>query len=47
VRRTFNAASHIPEELKDFKDCFERKGEYLVIYVPRVIYAGKDEELKK
>ena len=44
VRRTFNAASHIPEELKGFEDCFEWDGEYLVIYVPRVIYRGEDEE---
>ena len=45
MRRTFNAASHIPEELKDFEDCFEWDGEYVVIYVPRVIYTGEDEEL--
>ena len=44
VRRTFNAVSHIPEELKGFEDCFERKGEYLVIYVPRGNYVGEDEK---
>ena len=44
MRRTFNAASHIPEELKDFERYFEWNGEYLVIYVPRVIYVGEDEE---
>lgn len=41
-----NIASHIPEELKDFEEYFERCGEYIVIYVPRVIYAGDDEDLE-
>ncbi len=46
MKRTFNASSHIPEELKEFEDDFEWDGEYLVIYVPRVIYVGEDEELE-
>ena len=44
VRRTFNAESHLPEELKPFADDLEWDGGCLVIYVPRVIYTGKDEE---
>ncbi len=45
VRRTLNIAGHIPEELKGFEEYFERCGEYIVIYIPRVIYNGNDEEL--
>ncbi len=46
VRRTVNIATHLPEELIGFEDYFERCGEFLVIYIPRVIYAGEDEELE-
>ena len=44
VRRTFNAESHIPEELQHLEEYYEWDGGCLVIYVPRVIYTGKDEE---
>ncbi len=46
VKRTVNIASHIPEELKPFEKDFKTKKDYLTIYVPRVIYIGKDEEQK-
>lgn len=46
MRRTVNVASHIPEELKTFEDDFEWQGDYIIIYVPRVIYSGDDEELR-
>ena len=46
MRRTFNAESHIPEELQHLAGFFEWDGGCLVIYVPRVIYTGEDEELK-
>lgn len=46
MRRTFNAASHIPEELVPFDEHFEWEGDYIIIYVPRVIYAGVDKELE-
>ncbi len=45
MRRLFNIASHIPEELKAFEAYFERIGENLVIYVPRVTYKGNNAEL--
>lgn len=45
MRRLFNIASHIPEELIEFEEDFERDGEYLVIYIPRVIYKGEDAKL--
>lgn len=45
VSRMVNIATHIPEELVGFEKYFERRGEYLVIYIPRVIYVGDDEEL--
>ncbi len=40
-----NIASHIPEELKAFEEYFKCVGEYLLIYIPRVIYKGNDDEL--
>lgn len=41
-----NIASHIPEELKGFEEHFETEGDYLIIFIPRVIYKGGDEDLK-
>lgn len=46
VRRLVNISSHIPEELMAFEEYFERCGDYLVIYIPRVIYMGENEELR-